>query len=86
MSTDVPVDVAARDLAGWLEQLPCGETVRLVRSDGTPVAVVWPLKPAADKKLSFEEWEKEWDALAEEISKAWKGDKTALETLAEMRR
>ena len=86
MSTDVSIDVAARDLKGWLEQLPCGETVRLVRSDGTPVAVVWPLRPTSGKKLSFEEWEREGRALAEEISKAWKSEKSALVTLAEMRR
>ncbi len=86
MSTDVPIDVAARDLAGWLDQLPCGETVRLVRSDGTPVAIVWPLKPTSGKKLSFEEWERKWLELGEGVSKAWKSDKTALETLAEMRR
>ena len=86
MSTDVSIDVAARDLRGWLDQLPCGETVRLVSSEGTPVAVVMSLRPSPGKALSFEEWEREGRALAEEISKAWKSEKSALVTLAEMRR
>jgi len=86
MSTDVPIDVAARDLKGWLEKLPCGESLRLLDSGGEPVALVLSLKRPGRRELSFEEWEKEWDALAREVSKAWKGDKTALETLAEMRR
>ena len=86
MSTDVPVGVAAEDLEGWLDQLPRGERVRLVRADGTPVALVVALAPRRQKAASFEEWEKGWNAVVEEVTRAWKGDKSGLEELAEMRR
>lgn len=33
-----------------------------------------------------DEWTEEWEALAQEIDKAWKSDKSALEILSEMRR
>ena len=86
MSIDVPVDEAAQDLKGWLERLPWGEMVRLVDSDGHPVALVTSLSEDPASDFSYEEWEQRWLALAEKISKAWKSDKTALEVLAEMRR
>jgi hypothetical protein len=37
------------------------------------------VEPAAD-------WEKEWEELAEEVGRAWKSEKSAVETLSEMRR
>lgn len=31
-------------------------------------------------------WDEEWEALGREIDKAWKSEKSALETLSELRR
>jgi hypothetical protein len=86
MSIDVPVDEAARDLKGCLERLPCGHAMRLVDPDGQPVALVTSLREEPDSGFSYDEWEERWLALAQRIDKAWKSDKTALETLADMRR
>jgi hypothetical protein len=36
--------------------------------------------------LPYEAWKQAWDAWAEQVDKAWKGEKSALEELAEMRR
>jgi hypothetical protein len=38
------------------------------------------------RKKAAEAWRREWEALAEEISKKWQGEKGAVETLLEMRR
>ena len=32
------------------------------------------------------DWEKQWATLAKEITQAWQGDKSAVESLSEMRR
>jgi hypothetical protein len=45
---------------------------------------VYCIKP--EKPMSPEEWLAEWDALTEEISKAWKSEKSAVELVSEMRR
>ncbi|MGH9846060.1 MAG: hypothetical protein ACREEM_45750 [Blastocatellia bacterium] len=37
-------------------------------------------------EIRREMWKDKWDALAQEIDKAWQGEKSALEELAEMRR
>ena len=86
LSIDIPVDEAAQDFKGWLERLPWGEMVRLVDSDGHPVALVVSLREDPARDFSDEEREQRWLALAEKISKAWKSVKTALEVLAEMGR
>jgi hypothetical protein len=86
MPTDVPVDEVARDLKGWLDQLPGGEVVRLTDSDGQGVAMLTSLREPGGDPVSFEEWERRMRELAEEVSRAWKSEKSALEILAEMRR
>jgi len=86
MSTDVPVDEAARDLRGCLERLPCGESMRLVDANGQPVALVTSLREGPAVEFSYDEWERRWLELAKRIDRAWKSDETALEVLAEMRR
>jgi len=86
MSTDISIEAVGTDLRSVLDQLPYGESVRLVRPDGTTVAVVVSLRSASGKAPSFDEWEREGRALAEEVSKAWKSEKSALQVLAEMRR
>jgi antitoxin (DNA-binding transcriptional repressor) of toxin-antitoxin stability system len=87
MSMTVPIKTAKQNLEGLLEQLPQGETLTLINTEGTPVAIVVSLKPAPEADTeSISDWEAEWEALAEEVGRAWQGDKSALEILSEMRR
>jgi hypothetical protein len=82
----MPVETAAHDLKQLLEQLRMGETVTLVNSDGTPLAVMVSLKPAPVEAEPLSDWEARWDALARKVSQAWKSDRSAVEILTEMRR
>jgi hypothetical protein len=87
-SITVPIETAERDLQHLLEQLHLGETITLVSSEGTPLAVVVSLKPVAlvAETPPTSDWEAQWEALAEEVGRAWKSERSAIETLSEMRR
>lgn len=82
----VPIDTAAKDLKHLLAQLRLGETITLVGASGVPEALLVSLKSTADKPLSTPAWERQWDALTNRVNQAWQGDKSALETLTEIRR
>jgi len=82
----VPVETAERDLKDLLEQLHLGETITLVSSEGTPLALVVSLKPLPVEVEPASDWEARWDALTQRVSQAWKSDKSAVEILTEMRR
>jgi hypothetical protein len=82
----VPIETAEGDLRRLLAQLRLGETIMLVGSSGVPEALLVSLKSAPDRPLSTPDWEARWDALVGKVNQAWKGDKSALETLTEMRR
>ena len=85
----VSVETAERDLQHLLKRLHLGETITLVSSEGTPLAVVVSLKPAvpvAETPSASDDWEAQWEALAEEVGRAWKNEKSAVEILSEMRR
>ncbi len=86
MSRYVSIETAGRELESILKQLSPGESVTLVDSNGSPVAALISLTAPVEKKLSSEEWLARWEALAQEVSRAWKGEKSAVETLLEMRR
>ena len=45
-----------------------------------------PKKPRRKKTQSHEEYMRHWAGLAEQIGRAWGGDKSAAETVSEMRR
>ena len=85
MTKTILVEAAQKDLKRLLDELPLGETVTLVGSGGTPQALLVSLKAAAEKPQSTTDWDARWDALAKEISQAWKSDKSAVEILSEMR-
>jgi len=60
----VPVETAERDLQHLLERLHLGETITLVSSEGTPLAVVVSLKPAPVAETPpASDWEAQWEAL-----------------------
>jgi len=84
----VLVEAAERDLQHLLEQIHLGETITLINSEGTPLAVVVSLKPAAPvgETTPASDWEAQWDALAQKVSRAWKSDKSAVKFVSEMRR
>jgi len=50
------------------------------------MAVVVSLKSASVEVEPVSDWEARWDALAREVSRAWKSNKSAVEILMEMRR
>jgi antitoxin (DNA-binding transcriptional repressor) of toxin-antitoxin stability system len=85
-SMTVPVETAERDLKDLLEQLHLGETITLISSEGTPLALVVSLKPSPVEVEPASDWEARWDALTQRVSQAWKSDKSAVEILTEMRR
>ena len=85
-SMTVPIETAERDLQHLLGQLHLGETITLVSSEGTPLAVVVSLKPAPVEGEPASDWEARWDALAQKVSRAWKSNKSVVEILTEMRR
>ena len=86
MSVSVPVETAQNDLRTLLAQLKLGETITLVSSNGIPEALLVSLKAAPSQPQSSVDWEARWDTLAEKVSQAWKGNKSALTILTEMRR
>jgi hypothetical protein len=44
------------------------------------------LQHTTTEPQAISDWMEQWDALAREIGKAWKSDKSAVEILSEMRR
>ena len=86
MGATMSVEATGPELRELLQHLPAGETVALVGAKGERVAVVLVVRPGAEEPVSPEEWLAELDAVAEEIGKAWKSDKNAVETISEMRR
>lgn len=85
MTIAVPIETAKQNLENLLERLHLGETITVVNSKGTPLAVMVSLKAGAEVEPAAD-WEKEWEELAEEVGRAWKSEKSAVETLSEMRR
>lgn len=86
MTITLSIEAAQKDLKRLLDELQLGESVTLLSSEGAPQAVLISLKATAGRSQTMSDWEARWDALAEEISRAWKSDKSAVEVLAEMRR
>ena len=87
MSTNtLPIETAERDLRRLLEELDLGDTVTLIGSEGVPQALLVSLRAAPHQAQAESDWQARWDALAQEVSAAWKSEKSAVELLSEMRR
>jgi hypothetical protein len=82
----LPIETAERDLRRLLEGLNLGDTVTLIGSEGVPQALLVSLRPAARETATESDWEARWDALAQQVSEAWRSEKSAVEILTEMRR
>jgi len=86
LSAKVPMETAERDLKRPLNQLKAGETVTLTTAEGEPLAVLVSVRSKSLDDQSATDWETKWDALTRKVSQTWHSDKSAPETLVEMRR
>ncbi len=86
MAAGIRIDDPGPVLREAVAQLRPGEKANLVAPDGRRVALIVAVRPECAQPMSHEEWMAEWRALSQEISKAWKSDKSAVELIAEMRR
>jgi len=86
MSITLPIETAEQDLRGLLEELNLGETVTLIGAEGVPRALLVSLKPVLRGIQEEAAWDPRWDALARQVSHAWKSERSAVELLTEMRR
>lgn len=86
MSDFVLMETAQSDLKGLLAQLSLGDTVTLADDEGRPLALLVSLREAAVKQEAISDWREQMENLANRVSAAWNSDKTAVETIAEMRR
>jgi antitoxin (DNA-binding transcriptional repressor) of toxin-antitoxin stability system len=87
MSRTISIEEASDDLKGLLDGLQPGETVTLVGDKGEPRAKLVSLADTPSiASQAASDWEEQWKALAEEIGRAWKDDKSAVEVISEMRR
>ena len=80
------IDAAGPQIRELLERLPAGETLHIRGADGERVAILVALRHPSGRPQSFPEWLARLDSLAQRVGQAWQGDKSALETLSEMRR
>ncbi len=85
MPITLPIEMAERDLRGLLEELNLGETVTLIGSEGVPRALLVSLKPVLRETQAEADWEARWDALARQVSRARKSEKSAVELLSNLR-
>jgi antitoxin (DNA-binding transcriptional repressor) of toxin-antitoxin stability system len=86
MSITLPIERAEQDLRGLIAQLNRGETVTLIGTEGVPIALLVSLKAAPSENHEEADWDARWDALARQVSRAWKSEKSALELPTDMRR
>jgi len=87
MSTIMLVETAVNQLQDLLAQLPLGETVTLLNARGEPLALLVSLRTSSSPEAqTAKDWRAEWEDLAQKVSAAWKSEKSAIETLIEMRR
>jgi antitoxin (DNA-binding transcriptional repressor) of toxin-antitoxin stability system len=86
MSITLPIERAEQNLRGLIAHLDLGETVTLIGTEGVPIALLVSLKPLLRESQEEADWDTRWDALARQVSQAWKNEKSAVELLTEMRR
>jgi antitoxin (DNA-binding transcriptional repressor) of toxin-antitoxin stability system len=86
MPEAVSVKNAECNLEELLRRLPFGESITLTGPEGRPVAILVSLKPGGVVETPVSDWDARMDELAHKVSRAWKGKKSAVEVLSEMRR
>jgi antitoxin (DNA-binding transcriptional repressor) of toxin-antitoxin stability system len=86
MSEAVSIKNAECNLEELLKGLTFGESITLTGPEGCPVALLVSLKSAKSERMPVSDWDAQMDELAQKVSRAWKGEKSAVEALSEMRR
>lgn len=86
MSEAVSIKNAECKLEELLKKLPFGESITLTGPEGCPIALLVSLKPGKAERKPVSDWDAQMDDLAQKVSLAWKGEKSAVEVLSEMRR
>jgi len=86
MSEAIALKSAGRDLEKLLEGLSLGESITLIGPEGCPVALLVSLNPGTNEKKPDADWDARMDGLARKVSRAWKGEKSGVDVLSEMRR
>lgn len=86
MTEAVSIKNAECNLEELLKGLPFGESITLTGPEGRPVALLVSLKSGNAERKPISDWDAQMDELAQKVSRAWKGEKSAVEVLSEMRR
>jgi antitoxin (DNA-binding transcriptional repressor) of toxin-antitoxin stability system len=86
MTEAVSIKNAECNLEELLNRLPFGESITLTGPEGSPVALLVSLKQEGTERMPISDWDAQMDELAQKVSRAWKGDKSAVEVLQETRR
>jgi antitoxin (DNA-binding transcriptional repressor) of toxin-antitoxin stability system len=86
MSEAIPIKNATCNLEELIKRLSLGESITLIGPEGSPVALLVSLKPEKAERRLASDWDARMDDLARKVSCAWKGEKSAVESLSEMRR
>lgn len=86
MSHAVSLKSAECNLEKLLQELSLGESITLTGPEGGPVALLISLKPKKIAQKTENDWDARMDDLAHRVSRSWKGEKSAVEILSEMRR
>ena len=86
MSEAMSLKNAECNLEELLKRLPFGESITLTGPEGCPVALLVSLKSGKAERKTVSDWDAQMDELAQKVSRAWKGEKSAVEVLSEMRR
>jgi hypothetical protein len=86
MSEAVSIKNAECNLEELLKGLPFGESITLTGPEGCPVALLVSRKSGKAERKPVSDWDAKMDELAQKVSRAWKGEKSAVEVLSEMRR
>jgi antitoxin (DNA-binding transcriptional repressor) of toxin-antitoxin stability system len=82
----VSIKNAECNLEELLKRLPFGESIKLTSPEGRPVALLVSLKSVNAERKLISDWDAQMDELAQKVSRAWNGEKSAEEVLSEMRR
>jgi len=86
MTEAVSIKNAECNLEELFNRLPFGESITLTGPEGSPVALLVSLKQEKTERMPISDWDAQMDELAQKVSRAWKGDKSAVEVLQETRR
>ena len=86
MSEAMPIKNAECNLEELLEGLSLGESITLIGPEGGPVALLISLRPGKIMQKSAIDWDTRMDDLARKVSRSWRGEKSAVDVLSEMRR